>query len=207
MNFSILKGEIRNWDIRLFYHINGLWHNGFLDAVLPFMRNPYFWAPLYLFLLVFMVLNFRFRGALWVLFFLLTFGITDFTCSHLFKFWVQRLRPCNDPVVSAFTRLLVPCGSGFSFPSSHATNHFGMAMFMFLTLRPLFGKWMNLAFAWAFVISYAQIYVGVHYPVDTFCGAMLGLLAGWATGWVFNSSLGLEGNGPGYDLLRKQKKG
>lgn len=183
---SILKG-----DFRLFYHINGIWHTGFFDAVLPFVRNPYLWAPLYLFLLLFMILNFNIKGLWWCLFFLATFGITDFVSSHLIKFWIQRLRPCNDPVVAHFTRLLAPCGSGFSFPSSHAANHFGLAMFMFFTLRKRFGNWVSIVFAWAFLISYSQIYVGLHFPVDVACGAFLGILAGWITSRVFNTRIGL----------------
>jgi membrane-associated phospholipid phosphatase len=184
------KGLLRG-DLALFFHINGQWHTGFLDAVLPFVRNPYLWAPLYLFLLVFMLLNFNLRGLWWSIGFLATFGFTDSVSSHLIKFWLPRLRPCNDPLTAHFTRLLVPCGSGYSFPSSHAANHFGLAMFLWMTLHPIFGKWVSVAFVWAFIISYAQIYVGLHYPVDVFCGALFGLASGWITGKLFTRHIGL----------------
>ena len=185
-----MTGTLIGVDLWLFFHINGQWHTGFLDAVLPWMRNPYFWAPLYMFLLVFMVLQFRIRGVWWLLFFLGTFGITDSISSHLIKFWVKRLRPCNDPLTAHFTRMLVPCGSGLSFPSSHAANHFGLAMFIWISLHRLLGPWVSVAFFWAFVVSYSQIYVGLHYPADVLAGAVLGLMAGWATGTIFLRVMG-----------------
>lgn len=72
--------------------------------------------------------------------------------------------------------VLVNCGSGFSFTSSHATNHFGVGLAFIL----LFGKrikWFIPAFLfWASSIALAQVYVGVHYPSDIFAGAVLGSL-------------------------------
>ena len=38
-------------------------------------------------------------------------------------------------------------------------------------------------FLWAVLVSYSRIYMGVHYPGDVLCGALLGLVAGtiaWA---------------------------
>jgi undecaprenyl-diphosphatase len=82
--------------------------------------------------------------------------------------------------------LLDHCSGGFSFTSSHAANHFGLAMFIFMTIQPLFKKYTWLFFIWAAVIAYAQVYVGVHYPLDIFVGALIGLFIGWFIGSVFN---------------------
>jgi undecaprenyl-diphosphatase len=54
-------------------------------------------------------------------------------------------------------------------------------------------KWWTLVFVWAFLISYAQVYVGVHYPTDVTAGALLGSLIGWGTGRQFNKQFGLPG--------------
>ena len=43
-----------------------------------------------------------------------------------------------------------------------------------------------LALGWAFVISLSQIYVGVHYPIDVFCGAILGTLIGLFTAKLYH---------------------
>lgn len=179
------------YDIELFFKINGQWHSSFLDWLLPLLRNQYFWSPLYLFTVVFMVMNFKMKGWLWIGFFLINFSITDQLSSHLIKPWVGRLRPCADPHLADSVRQMVGCGGPFSFTSSHATNHFGMAMFAFSTLLFIPLQWRWLLFVWAFAISYAQVYVGVHFPLDIFCGALLGCVTGMGTAWVFNKKLGL----------------
>lgn len=46
-------------------------------------------------------------------------------------------------------------------------------------------------FLWAAVICYAQIYVGVHFPVDILCGTLLGCTAGYITGAIFNKKVGV----------------
>ena len=43
--------------------------------------------------------------------------------------------------------------------------------------------WLSLA--WAATISFAQVYVGVHYPLDILGGAILGTVIGILTGYVF----------------------
>jgi undecaprenyl-diphosphatase len=58
-------------------------------------------------------------------------------------------------------------------------------MFLFLTLRSFLGRWIWLFFVWSASICYAQVYVGVHYPLDVLCGALLGLGIGWLTGTAF----------------------
>jgi len=178
-------------DIALFFKINGQWHTTFLDWLLPLLRNQFFWSPLYLFALVFMLINFRKKGFWWIAFFLFTFAITDMLSSSVIKPWVGRLRPCADPYLTDSVRLLVGCGGPYSFTSSHATNHFGMAMFAFNTLLFIPRMWRWLFFIWAFCIAYAQIYVGVHFPLDITCGALLGCSIGACTAWAFNKKAGL----------------
>ncbi len=81
------------------------------------------------------------------------------------------------------------CPSSSSFTSSHACNHFAMAFFIYRTLRQT-SRWWSLVFPWAAMISYTQIYVGVHFPVDVICGALLGLLIGYGTSRLFRLSFG-----------------
>jgi undecaprenyl-diphosphatase len=49
---------------------------------------------------------------------------------------------------------------------------------------------MYLAFVWAFFIAYAQVYVGVHYPFDVVGGAILGIVIGSFTSWLFDKKWG-----------------
>lgn len=170
--------QLINWDVSVFNLINQQWVNPIFDAVLPIARDKYFWAPLYLFLVVFFIHNFKWKGLWVVLFVLATFAISDSLSSHIIKPWIGRLRPCNDPALFDQVRLLVGCGSGFSFTSSHATNHFAISFF-FISLLYYRFKWIiPVGIFWAGMVSYAQIYVGVHYPVDILCGTLLGSVIG-----------------------------
>ncbi len=183
--------NIISWDRSLFEKINGDWSNGLFDIVMPFMRNGLNWAPLYLFVITLVLLNFKTRGVWWVVFFLSTVALTDMVGTYAFKHAIERLRPCNDPDFYMHVRLVVKqCGGGYSFISNHAANHFGMAAFFIITLRRIIGKWAWLAFAWAPLIAYAQVYVGVHYPLDVLAGALLGLAFGISTAVIFNKRFG-----------------
>lgn len=111
--------------------------------------------------------------------------------TYLFKHNFHRLRPCSDPDLLFQVRLLTDrCSGGYSFTSNHAANHFGMATFFFITFRSVLKKWAWIGFLWAGLIAYAQVYVGVHYPLDVLCGALLGLILGLLTGKVFNKRYG-----------------
>lgn len=179
------------WDQALFQKINGDWTNPFFDAVMPFLRNSQVWAPLYLFLLVLVLHNFGTKGLWWALLFIATVALTDMTGTYVFKHNIERLRPCRDPQFAEHVRLILKqCAGGYGFISNHAANHFGMAAFFFVTLRHVIGKWAWLGPAWAASIAYAQVYVGVHYPLDVLAGALLGLAFGISTGHLFSKRFG-----------------
>ncbi|MEI2738428.1 MAG: phosphatase PAP2 family protein [Chitinophagaceae bacterium] len=189
---STLWQKLLELDRELFVLINSKWTNPVFDSLAPFLRNSLHWIPLYLFILVFVSLNFKVRGLWWIVFFLVTIGLADMTGTYGFKYGIERIRPCNNPELADRLRLLVTCPSGFGFTSNHAANHFGMATFIFITFRHLFAKnWMLLAFVWAGCICYAQIYVGVHYPSDVIAGALLGFIYGIFTASLFNKFFGL----------------
>lgn len=167
------------WDEWMFRLINGNLHNAFFDVVLPFWRNKLIWIPLYLFLLVFFLLNFRKQSFFIILFAAATISVCDIASSKIIKPTIARVRPCNDAALKKEVKLLVPCGGGYSFTSSHATNHFGIGVFLMLVLR---WKWSWLFLVWAGSIAFSQVYVGVHYPLDVIFGAFLGSLLGYLVG-------------------------
>ncbi|MBS1782984.1 MAG: phosphatase PAP2 family protein [Bacteroidetes bacterium] len=192
MSYQNFEQIIIHTDYTIWYYLNIVWQNSFLDTVVPYIRNQWTWAPLYLFLLIFMLKNYGLKGALWCLFFLATFAVSDQLSAHLLKPIFMRLRPCNNPFLQPIAHVIVPCGSGFSFPSSHAANHFALAVFASLSLRFL-GKWIvPTALAWALFVSYSQVYVGVHFPLDVFCGGLLGTTIGLLTGFIFNRFFSLN---------------
>lgn len=173
---------LQSVDATLFYWINTGASNPVFDWLLPLLREKWFWAPLYLFVAAFAVLNLgRQRGIILVLGLVASAGLADFTSSTLIKKNVERLRPCNDPAMQAIVVRRVSCGSGYSFTSSHAANHFAAAVFLGMALGGRMPKVRAALLAWAASIAVAQVYVGVHYPGDVLAGALLGALLGW---WV-----------------------
>ncbi|MCW3120655.1 MAG: superfamily protein [Flavipsychrobacter sp.] len=181
-----LHDLLLRWDHTIWYYVNTQWHNSFLDCVVPFLRNQWFWVPLYLFLALFMPARFRKNGLIWCLLFIVSFIFSDQISAHLLKPIFHRLRPCNDPMLSNIIHVIVPCGSGYSFPSSHAANHFALGVFSAITLGKVFRWVWPVAILWAVLVSFSQVYVGVHFPLDVTSGALIGTIIAICTGSFFN---------------------
>ena len=111
----------------------------------------------------------------WIVALLITVGLTDGIGNYGFKKTIERPRPCHESS-QVDARLLVTCGSGYSFTSNHAANHMGMAIFIAMTLFQGSAWALGLFLLWALVIGYAQVYVGVHFPLDILAGYVLGVL-------------------------------
>jgi membrane-associated phospholipid phosphatase len=184
--------KIIQLDRDLFVFVNDHLHNDFLDFFMSLVRNSSTWYPLYIFLLAFVLTNFKKDKWWWVLFAILTVYLSNYISSNLIKENIQRLRPCNDPEFMSKINFLIgykPQSS--SFTSSHATNHFAMAGFFFFTLKKYIGTIAWLFLFWAAIICFAQVYVGVHFPLDVVCGGIIGYLFGYLSATSFNKRYSL----------------
>jgi undecaprenyl-diphosphatase len=110
---------------------------------------------------------------------ILAYAISEQASVHLFKEVFLRLRPCHEPSLAGQVRLVANgCGGQFGFVSTHAANSFNLAILSALLIHR---RWFTVSvFAWATLVSYSRIYVGVHYPGDVLGGAALGLTLGTA---------------------------
>jgi undecaprenyl-diphosphatase len=170
-------------DKDLFLFINKQHTNTFFDWLMPILRESKTWIPLYILLLLFGIIKFKKQVWIWLLGAVATILLTDQISSHIFKPLFARPRPCADIDFAPQVRLLLDhCSGGFSFTSSHACNHFGIALFFIITLSAYIKNWKYAFIFWAAIICYAQIYVGVHYPLDVLFGGVLGALIGKLTG-------------------------
>ncbi|WP_207423620.1 phosphatase PAP2 family protein [Desertivirga brevis] len=177
--------QIIQFDHQVFTAVNSGLSNAFFDWLMPMLRNRYFWTPVYVFLIIFLIRNYKKNGAICILFLLLTFALADFISASIIKPSFQRLRPCNEVGFKEEITSRVACGAGFSFPSSHASNHFAIAMFLSMVFAKRWRWIWLLTFLWAFSICFAQVYVGVHFPIDVIAGALLGCIIGYLTGTGF----------------------
>lgn len=177
--------SLQQFDVELFLKIHRGLANPFFDWLLPLMRNRFFWAPLYLFIIVFSFIEYKKKGWYIIVMLLVTFAIGDLVSSRVIKPLVARIRPCNEITLVNDIIHRVPCGSGYSFPSAHATNHFAIAVFLIFVFYHRWKPILPIGLFWAFIISFSQIYVGVHYPIDTMAGAILGTLIGLLTSKIY----------------------
>lgn len=160
----------------------------FLDNFMLLMRNANTWIPLYAFMLFWSIKFGKPYTIIFIACTLITFALGDYISSGIIKNLVARTRPCDAPSLARYIRHIIGCG-GYSMPSSHATNHFALATFWFLAIKKLRGrKWYWLWF-WAALVSYAQVYVGKHYPFDVLAGTALGILIGLGVNKLFEYAM------------------
>lgn len=173
--------SIEALDQSLFLYLNGL-HSPFFDVVMQWISNKYFWIPLYIFLAWLMYRLFNWK--LMVLGLVgsgLNVTFSDLISVRIFKEGVERFRPCHNLEIMDLVHTVDGhCGGMYGFISSHATNHFAIAMFIGLFLRPKTRSLLNILLVWAAVIGYSRIYLGVHYPADVLAGSIVGALIGWS---------------------------
>ena len=163
----------------MFELINNDLSNKFFDIVLPIFRNKTTWIPLYFILFFYLIYKIGKKSYLVIPLAVASIGLADGISSHILKPWVERIRPCNLPELSLEIHSRINCGGGFSFPSSHASNHFALATFIGLALYNISPWFLRIGLIWAAIISFAQVYVGVHFPIDVTAGMILGISIGF----------------------------
>ncbi len=169
-----------SWDHALFFLINRGLDNAFFDLIMPWIREAKIWIPLYLFFLYLIIRLKKKKSWLWIAALALAVGASDYVASGIFKPGFERLRPCHHQNLEQEVILRKHdgnCGGNYGFVSSHASNHFAIALFICLLFGCSRRAWTSYAlFIWAGLIAFAQVYVGVHFPGDVLVGALLGLL-------------------------------
>ncbi|MEZ0343311.1 MAG: phosphatase PAP2 family protein [Caldimicrobium sp.] len=173
-------------DVKLFYLINGA-RSQVLDKLLPLFSDKNFLYGLYItlfFIALFLLFKIKKitlkRSLVLIIFFILGFGMADFSCGKVLKPLFQRERPfATLPKVYFYTEdrfryveTPLTYKKTLSFPSCHATNAgFGSSFLSFLSppLSPLF-------ILSALLVGYSRIYLGHHFPLDVLFGYLLGFI-------------------------------
>lgn len=179
-------------DQYLFVQINSGLAHPLGDFLFPLLRHKLTWIPLYA-VVVYFILRRNIRSGL---FFILFCGVgvllSDQVASAVCKPFFHRLRPCQlDNPAFSVRLVLAHCGSGFSFISAHAANHFMLAGMLFFHFNRREIRYAGIWFLWAAAIAFSQVYVGVHYPADVLAGAIWGvavamlMIAGYRYGTAY----------------------
>ena len=171
---------LKSIDNSLFVALNGS-ESVYWDGVMWIITKTQTWIPLLLVLLYVIMKNYDFRRLLLVVAAMaLTVFLADRISSGLIKPWVMRWRPTHDATfLRTIDTVFGYTGGRYGFVSSHAANTFSLFLFLSLLLR---SRLMSvLLFCWAALSSYSRVYLGVHFPGDILCGALLGLLVGLLT--------------------------
>ena len=148
-------------DQELFIYLNGLGVESW-DAFWMFYTTKFNWIPFYVFLLY------------------LLFKHNNLKVTNLFKSGFMRLRPCHESEVAEVMRLVkASCGGRHGFFSGHSSNSMALAIFIGLTFKRTYKFLFPSMILWALFMAYSRIYVGVHYPLDVFCGALFRVFSGW----------------------------
>ncbi len=164
-------------DRLIFIFFNQTIANGIFDSIMPAITD---WDKTIHGRIIIFIL---FTGLLWkggktgrtVIFLLIpTLILSDQLNSSFLKNIFARPRPCHlieGTTIIENVRLLVTCGSGYSFPSSHAANSFAVATIFFVHYK----KYWWIYGLYATVVGFSRIYVGVHFPLDIIAGAIVGI--------------------------------
>jgi undecaprenyl-diphosphatase len=172
---------ISELDRNLLIFLNSLGSEKFDDLWL-ILTNKFTHIPLYLLLLflLFHSLKSSYKKyklykvySIYILSIVFLIFISD-QLSNLFKYSIQRLRPCHDDQIQNLIRIVKEdCGGLYSFFSAHASNSFVIATIFILFMNRK--KEYYLLFLWASFVAYSRVYLGVHYPSDIIIGSLIGI--------------------------------
>jgi undecaprenyl-diphosphatase len=165
--------KIKEWDTQLFLLLNSF-HTPLMDTVMYWITDRWFWFPFYGLIIFFLIRRFKWQGVWIIVTVIIAITLADQIASAVFKPYFLRKRPCYEEAITQLVHVVRGCGGQYGFVSSHASTTFAFAMLMWLLLRNTL-PYISYLFYWAFLVSYSRIYVGVHYPLDLFFGALVGI--------------------------------
>ncbi len=159
----------------LFFLLNGS-DSQLFDDWMWTVSGRFVWIPLFLVILfLFFFQTPRKQALLVTLFFVLVFVLSDQLSSGICKPFFERFRPSHHPDFKELVDIVNGYRGGrYGFISGHATNSFGLAVFLSLLFRHR-GVTLS-ALSWATLNSYTRIYLGVHFISDIVAGMLAGSL-------------------------------
>ncbi len=155
-------------------------HTLVIDKIMFLVSSIWIFTPLFVYWLMPIVKTYELKKVLILFgFVILLVSLTDQTSNQV-KHAVKRYRPTHNIEIKDQIHIVNDYHGGqYGFFSSHAANSFGIAMLLCLLFSKHSMLFRSSFFAWAALIAYSRMYLGVHYPSDIVIGALTGLFWGF----------------------------
>ena len=166
-----------NYNILLFYLINNGLQNNILNSIMPFITN--FGSTVACFIICGLVYLFGgVRAKKVAILALLALFISN-AAVYFIKHIIAEPRPFL--ALTNVHQLVSESEIYCSFPSGHATSSFAVATVIGLKYGiEILNRKLRLIYpllAFAAVIGFSRVYIGVHYPVDVVLGGLIGIIS------------------------------
>lgn len=164
---------LESFDQHLLLAINGA-NSDFFDVLFYALTQTVASIPVFILAVFLLWKKFGWRNTLFCILVIgCAIGLSDLISTECFKKVVCRYRPTHNLEIGCFVHVVNGYTGGmYGFVSSHAANMFAFTVGASLYLKER--MWTIFFFAWSILICYTRMYLGVHYPADIFCGAVLG---------------------------------
>jgi len=167
-------------DEQLFVLLNSLGSERW-DGLWLFVTNKYSWIPLYVALMYLAHRHGGLRNMLIILALIVVMITVTDQLANLFKQGFERLRPCREEHLKEIIRYIAPRCGRYGYFSAHAASSMALAVFLGLLFRKTYKHLVFILLFWASIVGFSRIYLGVHYPLDTLTGMVIGALVGFLT--------------------------
>ena len=178
VSVSSFFGGVQLLDEQLFVFLNSQgserWDGLWLLVTNKFSGIPFYMALMYLVYRDYGLKNMLIVTAMIVV----MIAMTD-QLANLFKHGFERPRPCREEHLKEVIRYIAPRCGRYGYFSAHAASSMALAVFLGLVLRKTYKYLVLLLLLWASIVGFSRIYVGVHYPLDTLTGMVIGAMVGF----------------------------
>ena len=161
-----------NCDLKILFFINKTLSNPVFDFIMPLFDDVKNWLPfILLFWILLSYLDKKNRKKILVLIPIVII-LGDFIGKNI-KSLELRDRPWFS-LGDSINHLGGEGGRHYSFPSNHALNITSIAYIF----SSIYNDYYRYIWAYALVVIFSRVYIGVHYPLDVLTGVFIGFLVG-----------------------------
>lgn len=187
------------YDLQLLKFINLQMASPMLTRIMLAITDKHNWYPFItvaVILLLFAGRKLPYRGnwfvrinpRVFVFGLILCIALTDQAGTFL-KHNVKRTRPNRDETIAQLLDCRLSTGGRRSFPSNHAANSAGLAVFAAVVYPPIAIP----AILFTFLVGFSRVYLAVHYPSDVIAGWLIGSITGLIIWLILRKKLGRLG--------------